>query len=45
MASLLWLVRLAKSWMQRTSRSQRSRMEVDLGFFAFNHLELVLFEV
>src|SRR6266446_904966 len=30
---------------ERTSRSQRSRMAVDLGFFAFNHLELILFEV
>jgi hypothetical protein len=30
---------------ERTSRSQRSRMAIDFGFFAFNYLELILFEV
>src|SRR5260221_14417300 len=30
---------------ERTSPSQRSRMAVGLGFFAFNHLALIFFEV
>src|SRR5258706_6185284 len=30
---------------ERTSRSQRSQMAVGLGFFAFNHLALIFFEV
>jgi hypothetical protein len=45
MASLLWLARLAKPGMRADEPESEIADGDRLGFFAFNYLELILFEV